>query len=83
MVKYYKHWAESDLGEGEAYLEVVDDIVTRQVEVYNGEMFWSTWEDQKDIRFIIADQPASEIDLTSEFEIDSQEFEDIWGQAHR
>lgn len=33
---YYKHAAESDLGEGEVFLEAIDGIFTRQVEKLSG-----------------------------------------------
>ncbi len=63
-------------------MEVVDDIVTKQVEVYGDDIFWAEWGKQKDDRFLIADQSASVIGLDAEFEIPYEEFEAMWLAAH-
>ena len=78
---YYKHWAESELGEGTAFIEAVDDVIVRQVEVYGSTFIWCDHFGQSNPRFMLADQPISAIGLTSEHEISAAEFEDMWKKA--
>ncbi|UNP29290.1 hypothetical protein [Lysobacter gummosus] len=80
-IKYYKHWADSDLGEGTAYMEVADDLVVRQVEIYGPTIVWSDRVGQSDDRFVIADQPVSSLDLGPEHEIEPSEFAEVWRKA--
>jgi hypothetical protein len=81
--KYYKHWAESELGEGVAFMEAVGDMIVRQVEIYGDEALWSDQRGQKDERFMLADQAPSAIDLRSEHEVTAEEFEAAWRKAHQ
>lgn len=81
MTKYYKHWAESELGEGSAFMEVVDDEVKRQVEVYGESLIWCDETGQSDDRFMLADQPASVMGFEPEHEIAAAEFEEAWRKA--
>lgn len=77
MKKYFKHYAESDLGVGEAYLEFRGQWASRQVEVYP-----QKWRraDQENNTWL-ADQPLDAIGLESEHEITAEEFESIWEEA--
>lgn len=83
MMVYYKHYAESVLGEGMALMAVDtdEDQVVKQVEVYGDEFFWSDAEAQSDERFMLADQPASEIGLREDHQIEQSEFEEAWVKA--
>lgn len=83
MMIYYKHDAESVLGEGTVYLAVEseEDIVLQQVEIYSGKAFWSDAESQSDERFMLADQPVSSIGLGEEHQIERAEFEQVWAKA--
>ena len=82
-IAYYKHYAESMLGEGTAFMAVdaEEDQVVRQVETYGDEFFWSDTESQSDERFMLTDQPASEIGLGEEHQIEQIEFEEAWAKA--
>lgn len=83
MIKYYKRESESELGEGVIYLSVdtnLDEVIS-QVECYKDQFFWSNNDEQSDSRFMLADQPASEIGLTDEYLVDEAEFKNIWTQA--
>ena len=79
--RYFKHWAESDLGEGEALMEAVGDEITRQVEIYGSMLIWCDQTGQSDERFMLADQPLSALGLGPEHEITAAEFEAAWSQA--
>lgn len=81
VAKYYRHSAESVLGEGVVFMEVIDDEVVRQVEIYGEKLVWCDKSGQSDDRFMLADQPASIIGLKSEDEISAKEFSDIWSRA--
>ena len=54
--KYYKHWAESGLGQR------VDGSARRQdraqVEIYGTKMVWADEHAHSDDRFLLADQPV-------------------------
>jgi hypothetical protein len=67
--KYYKHAAESILGEGVALLETLENVVTRQVEIYGSSMIWCDRTGQSDDRFMIADQPFLNLGLTPEIAV--------------
>jgi hypothetical protein len=41
---------ESEYGEGFVYLEVVDDYVERQVDIYGDRSFWATPREEQDVR---------------------------------
>lgn len=77
MSKFYKHYAESDLGEGIAYLEIVQGWAVRQVEVYGTTYIFGD-EIHPDH---LADQPFSELGLGQQDEITKEEFEKIWMKA--
>ena len=77
--RYFKHEAESDLGEGMAYLEISDGWPTRQVEVY-GERW--RWGDAAHDEWL-ADQPFEALELTEEHAIPNEEFERVWQEATR
>lgn len=77
MKRYYKHDAESDLGEGLAYMEITDGWPSRQVEVY-GERW--RWADEAHNEWL-ADQPLEVLGLGEEHEIQADEFEHVWQEA--
>lgn len=77
MSKFYKHYAESDLGEGVCYLEISHDWPVRQVEVYGNTYLFGD-EDHLDH---LADQPFPELDLGQKDEITKEEFESVWSKA--
>jgi hypothetical protein len=77
MSEFYKRAAESDLGQGVAYIEVTDGWPTRQVEVY-GELW--RWGDLGNRRWL-ADQPIAVLGLSADDAIQREEFELIWAEA--
>ncbi|MET4617275.1 hypothetical protein [Stenotrophomonas sp. HMWF003] len=79
--QYFKHWAESDLGQGNVYIEAVGDVIVRQVEVYRSVTTWADKHGQSDERFLLADQPLSWFDLDSDDGITATEFEAAWKKA--
>jgi len=79
--RYFKHRAESDLGDGEIFLEVVGDEVVRQVEIYGSKLIWCDGFGQSDERFMLADQPFSSLGLTSADEVSVSDFEHVWLKA--
>lgn len=79
MKQYFQHAAESDLGEGMAYLEISDGWPSRQVEVY-GEVW--RWGDDAH-REWLADQPFSELELEAEHAMSAEAFERLWQEALR
>ncbi len=74
MKQYFKHIAESDIGEGIAYIEVTNNWVSRQVEVYGKQYIWA---DEKNNERL-SDQPLSELGLKHDDEITQDEFEKVW-----
>ncbi|MCY1044142.1 hypothetical protein OV208_22685 [Corallococcus sp. bb12-1] len=64
-LRYFKHVAESEHGEGFAFLEVVDGWPRRQIEVYGA--VWR-WGDAAHPEWL-ADQPLTELDLGEEHEV--------------
>lgn len=81
FTKYFKHIAESDLGEGIVLMEAVGDEVVRQVEIYDSNFIWCDRDGQSDDRFMLADQPVSLLELDAEDEISASEFEEAWKNA--
>ena len=79
MKRYYKHEAESDLGEGTAYMEITDDWPSRQVEVYGDQWRWG----DSDHNEHLADQPFEVLELGDEHLISEREFEAVWQEAQR
>lgn len=79
--QYFKHWAESDLGQGNVYIEAVGEVIVRQVEVYRSVTTWADKTGQRDDRFVLADQPLSWFDLDSDDSITASEFEAAWKKA--
>ena len=79
MKRYYKHEAESDLGEGTAYMEITDGWPSRQVEVYGDEWRWG--DDDHDEH--LADQPFDVLELSDEHSISEEEFEQVWREAQK
>jgi hypothetical protein len=77
MKRYFKHDAESDAGEGIAYLELTDNWPSRQVEIY-GEVVRCGDEAHPEH---LADQPFDELGLSDEHEISAEEFERVWAVA--
>ena len=74
MKRYFKKAAESDLGEGRAYLELTDNWPSRQVELYGEQVRWADVAHPE----WLADQPFSALGLTPEDEIGEPEFEAVW-----
>lgn len=81
MMLYFKHEAETDLGEGAVYLEFDGNWVSRQVEVYGDKWFCSNKNYYTEIGLALCDQPLGELDLGSEHEISQSEFEAAWNEA--
>ena len=81
MKLYFKHEAESDLGEGIVYFEIDDIWVVRQVEIYGDRWFCSNRDYHPEIGPALCDQPLSELDLRPEHEISPNEFEVVWSEA--
>lgn len=81
MNEYYKHEAESEIGEGVAYMEIHRGLVVRQVETYEGRIFWSDIHGQSDPRFSISELPFSDLELDQRHRISKDEFEAIWTMA--
>lgn len=79
--QHFKHFAESDFGEGIAFMEAVGDEIVRQVEIYGSTLAWCDRNGQSDERFMLADQPLSALGLGPEHEISAAEFEAAWSQA--
>ncbi|QSQ12251.1 hypothetical protein [Myxococcus landrumensis] len=77
MKRYFKREAESDLGEGVAYMEITEGWPSRQVEIYGGT--WR-WADEAHTEWL-ADQPFEVLDLGVEYEIELDEFEQVWQEA--
>ncbi|MGR6922411.1 hypothetical protein ACU635_49865 [[Actinomadura] parvosata] len=77
MKRYFRHEAESDLGEGIAYLEFDGQWVSRQLEIYEDGVFRGTASDSPDM---MTDQPLEELGLTEEHEISAEEFNEAWHQ---
>lgn len=79
MKHYFKHEADSDLGAGMAYMEVIDNWPSRQVEVY-GETW--RWGDEAHKQWL-ADQPFDVLGLGDEHAIAADEFEQMWQETQR
>lgn len=79
--KHFRHWAESDLGQGNVYIEAIGDEIVRQVEIYGGTLVWADKSGQSDERFMLADQPLSWLDLDTDDGITATEFEAAWKRA--
>lgn len=79
--RFFKHWAESVLGEGVAFMEARGEWIVRQVEIYGPCIVWCNEQGQSDDRFMLADQPLSDLGLTVEDEIYADEFEAVWRRA--
>lgn len=77
MKKYFKRDAESDLGEGTAYLEVTDGWPSRQVEIYGQSWRWGNAAHPE----YLADQPLDALELGEEHAISQDEFERMWTNA--
>jgi hypothetical protein len=77
MKRHFKHEAESEMGTGTVYLEIVDDWPSRQVEIYGDT--WR-WADEAHDEWL-ADQPLDVLGLGSEHEIPEQDFEQVWREA--
>ena len=79
MKRYYKRDAESDLGQGVAYIEITDGRPSRQVEIYGEHYRFGDVEHNE----FLADQPFEALDLNSEHEIEVSEFDRVWSQAQK
>ncbi len=73
LKRYFRHQAESDLGEGIAYIEFSDGWPVRQVEIY-GE-HWRC-ADEHDNEWL-ADRPLDQVGLEPEDKIIQTEFETV------
>lgn len=81
-MRYFRRDAESELGEGVAYMAVDDEgVVVAQVEIYGAQRFWSTQDAEVDPRFAICDQGLSELGLGPEYEVTKAQFEEAWRAA--
>ena len=76
-IRYFKHDAESDHGVGVAFIEITEGWPTRQVEFYGETSIWGDYDHPQNL----ADQPLEVLELGSEHEITSVEFEEAWRRA--
>jgi hypothetical protein len=75
--RHFKHDAESELGTGVVYVEIVDDWASRQVEVYGDTWRWADEANPSGL----ADQSADDLELDDAHAIPAAEFEQAWKQA--
>ncbi len=76
--KYYRHWTESEHGEGTVYFELLDSWITRQIEVFGQKFIWCDENGCSDERAMLSDQPVDIATLKDAIEIDKSEFESLW-----
>lgn len=58
MKKFYKFYAESREGEiGDYLVEVIDNLVTRQIFVFGNRLLWADESGEADVRYGLTDQP--------------------------
>jgi hypothetical protein len=80
-MKYYKSYSESHNGdEGEFICEVENGIITRQINIYKGVLYWATPSDEYDEEYFYTDQPEFE-PTAKDVEITKDEFLNLWEQA--
>ena len=79
MKRHFKHWSDSDLGEGVCYVEFTGDWPSRQVEIAGDTWRWGDNEHSE----WLADQPFSVCGLDDVYKIPEDEFERIWQEAMR
>lgn len=81
MKKYFKRAAESRFGTGVVYFEFEGEWATRQIEIYGDTWFTSRNDYHNEFGPGLADQPLSEIGLTTSDEISRTEFEELWAES--
>jgi hypothetical protein len=79
--RYFKRNAQSELGIGEVWFEFDGELPARQVERYEDRWFSSRTEYHDEIGPGLVDQPLSTLELSTEHEIDAEEFEQAWRLA--
>jgi hypothetical protein len=79
--RYFKHWAESDLGSGIASIEFDGELPTRQVEKYGDRWFSSIKRSHPEIGPGLIEATLSESGLEPQHEIAQAEFEEVWNEA--
>ncbi len=79
--RYFKHWAESNLGSGIAYIEFDGELPTRQVEKYGDRWFCSIKRSHPEIGPGLIESTLSESGLEPQHEISQAEFEEVWNEA--
>ncbi len=79
--RYFKHWAESDLGSGIAYIEFDGELPTRQVEKYGDRWFSSIKRYHPEIGPGLIEASFSKSGLEPQHEISQAEFEEVWNEA--
>lgn len=77
MKRHFRRAAESELGAGVAYIEIVDEWPQRQVEIYGDVWRWG----DEGHRENLADQPMANLELRDEDIIAPEEFEQVWTEA--
>lgn len=83
MKRYFRKRSEADIGSGYIYLEFTGDRATRQAERYGDRWFNSEKKYHDGIGPVLADQPLSEMDLSTDDEISIEEFEAAWVESNR
>src|SRR5260370_40964395 len=78
--RYFKHWAESGLGSGIAYIEFDGELPTRQVERYGDRWFSSIKRSHPELGPGLSDRAFSESGLEPQDEIAQAEFEEAWNE---
>lgn len=86
MRKYAKLYSEALDGRiGKWYFEVTDDVVTRQVDVFGTDFYWSDPTGFNKEGYEFTDQPEWDESETSDLdeyeEISEKEFEEVWRAA--
>jgi hypothetical protein len=81
MKLHYKHESEANLGEGIMYIEFIDGIASRQVEIYGNKWFCSNKKYHPEIGLALCDRPLSELNILSDCLISENEFEAAWNEA--
>ncbi|XVJ68692.1 MAG: hypothetical protein HEQ39_02865 [Rhizobacter sp.] len=87
--KYYRTYNESAEGEvGYFYCEVTNEMITRVINEFGAQLYWSTPDSAKDERHEFTDQPEFRdqdiMDLIDNFdlvELTKEKFEELWARS--
>lgn len=80
--RYFKSATETDIGNGEVYVEFDGEWATRQVDVIGQRWFCSHGHTyHPEIGLALLDQPLSVAQPDPEYEITASDFEQVWREA--